>query len=157
MNPMKPEVLQPKNVTETQTISFVTLILLLISFLWLFFKIYAYNEIRAGAESLDFIYDGIAFGNFLKFILLISFGILLGRALRRNIRIDWLAFFSLISGLLSLLFMYADWAALHDIFNGEPDTHLEWSILRIGLIVNFIFYIIGFITILRIRQEVRAH
>jgi hypothetical protein len=157
MNPMKPEVLQPKHVTETQTISLVTLILLLISFLWLFYKIYAYNKIRAGAESLDFIYGGIALGNFLKFILLISFGILLGRALRSNIRIDWLAFLSLISGLLSLLFMYSDWAALHDIFNREPDTHLEWSILRIGLIVNLIFYIIGFITIIRIRQEVGTY
>jgi hypothetical protein len=157
MNPMKPEVLQPKHVTVTLTISLVTLILLLISFLWLFYKIYAYNEIRAGAQSLDVIYDGIAFGNFLKFLLLISFGIMLSRALSSNIRIDWLALLSIISALLTLLFMYSDWAALHDIFNGEPDTHLEWSILRIGLIVNFIFYIIGFTTILRIRQEVRTH
>jgi hypothetical protein len=50
--------------------------------------------------------------------------------------------------------MFSDWAALHDISHGEPDTRNEWSFLRMGLIINFIFYIIGFITIIKIRREV---
>jgi heme/copper-type cytochrome/quinol oxidase subunit 2 len=52
--------------------------------------------------------------------------------------------------------MFSDWAALHDIFQGEPNTSNEWSFLKMGLIINFIFYIIGFITIIKIRREVRT-
>jgi hypothetical protein len=52
--------------------------------------------------------------------------------------------------------MFSDWAALHDIFQDEPDTSNEWSILKMGLIINFIFYIIGFITIIKIKREVKA-
>jgi hypothetical protein len=67
-----------------------------------------------------------------------------------------LAYFTLISGFFTLLCMFTDWAALHDISHGEPDTKNEWSFLRMGLIVNFLFYIIGFITIIKIRLEVRT-
>jgi hypothetical protein len=52
--------------------------------------------------------------------------------------------------------MYSDWAALHDILNGEPDLTNEWSILIMGLIIDFIFYITCCITIIKIRQEVRT-
>ena len=153
---MKPEVLPSKQNTETQIISLITLILLLISFLWLFYKIYAYREISENISSFDSIYTGIAIGNFLKFILLIFFGILLYRALKNNMKINALAYFIFISGFFTILCMFSDWAALHDIFQGEPDTSNEWSFLRMGLIINFIFYIIGFITIIKIRREVRT-
>jgi heme/copper-type cytochrome/quinol oxidase subunit 2 len=155
---MKPEVLPSKQITETQIISLITLILLLISFLWLFYKIYAYSEISESESisSFDSIYTGIAIGNFLKFILLIFFGILLYRALKNNVRINALAYFAFVTGFFTILCMFSDWAALHDIFQGEPDTSNEWSFLKMGLIINFIFYIIGFITIIKIRREVRT-
>src|ERR1035437_5910467 len=153
---MKPEVLPSKQNAETQIISFITLILLLISFLWLFYKIYAYREISASISSFESIYTGIAIGNFLKFILLIFFGILLYRALKNNMRINALAYLAFITGFFTILCMFSDWAALHDIFHGELDTSNEWSFLKMGLIINFIFYIIGFITIIEIRREVRT-
>ena len=153
---MKTEVLPSKQNTKTQIISLITLILLLISFLWLFYKIYAYREISENISSFDSIYTGIAVGNFLKFILLIFFGILLFRALKNHVRINALAYFAFITGFFTILCMFSDWAALHDIFQGEPDTSNEWSFLKMGLIINFIFYIIGFITIIKIRREVRT-
>jgi hypothetical protein len=153
---MKTEVLPSKQNTKTQIISLITLILLLISFLWLFYKIYAYHEIRESISSFDSLYTGIAVGNFLKFILLIFFGILLFRALKNNVRINALAYFAFITGFFTILCGFGDWAALHDIFQGEPDTSNEWSVLKMGLIINFIFYIIGFITIIKIRREVRT-
>jgi len=155
-NPMKPEVLPSKQNTETQIISLITMILLLISFLWLFYKIYAYREISESISSFDSIYTGIAIGNFLKFILLIFFGILLYRALKNNVRINALAYLAFITGFFTILCMFSDFAALHDISHGEPDTSNEWSFLKMGLIINFIFYIIGFITIIKIRREVRT-
>jgi hypothetical protein len=153
---MKPEVLPSKQNTKIQIISLITLILLLISFLWLFYKIYAYREISESISSLDSIYTGIAIGNFLKFILLIFFGILLYQTLKNNVRISSLAYFIFIPGFFTILCMFSDWAALHDIFQGEPDTSNEWSFLKMGLIINFIFYIIGLITIIKIRREVRT-
>jgi hypothetical protein len=153
---MKPEVLPSKQNTETQIISFITLILLLISFLWLFYKIYAYCEISASISSSKSIYAGIAIGNFLKFILLIFFGILGYKTLKNNVRINSLAYLSFITGFITILCMFSDWAALHDISHGEPDTTNEWTFLTMGLIINFIFYIIGFITIIKIKQEVRT-
>jgi hypothetical protein len=153
---MKPEVLPSKHNTETQIISLITLILLLISLLWLFYKIYAYREISESISSFDSLYTGIAVGNFLKFILLIFFGILLYRALKTNVRINALGYLAFITGFFTILCMFSDWAALHDIFQGEPDTSNEWSFLKMGLIINFIFYIIGFITIVKIRREVRT-
>jgi len=153
---MKPEILPSRQNTETQIVSLVTLILLLISFLWLFYKIYAYREISASISSFESIYTGIAIGNFLKIILLIFFGILLYRALKYRVRINALAYLAVIAGFFTILCMFSDWAALHDIFHGEPDISNEWSFLRMGLIINFIFYIIGFITIIKIRQEVRT-
>jgi hypothetical protein len=153
---MKPEVLPSKQTTEVQIISIITLILLLTSFLWLFYKIYAYYQIKEDVGSFNSIYTGIALGNFLKFILLIFFGILLSRVFKNNIRINSLAYFIFIFGFFTIICMYSDWAALHDISHREPDTSNEWSFLRMGLIVNFIFYIIGFITIIRIRKEVKT-
>jgi hypothetical protein len=153
---MKPEVLPSKQNTETQIISLITLILLLISFLWLFYKIYAYHEIRVNISCFDSIYTGIAIGNFLKFILLIFIGILLFRAFKNNVRINALAYLAFITGFFTILCMFSDWAALHDISHGEPDTTNEWSFLKMGLIINFIFYIIGLITIIKIRREVRT-
>jgi hypothetical protein len=153
---MKPEVLSSKQTTETQIILLITLILLLISFIWLFYKIYAYYEISKSVSSFDSIYTGIALGNFLKFILIIFFSILLYQALKNNVRINSLAYFAFITGFFTIFCMFSDWAALHDISQGEPDTTNEWSFLRMGLIVNFIFYIIGYITIIKIRREIRT-
>jgi hypothetical protein len=153
---MKPEDLPSKQNTETQIISLITLILLLISFLWLFYKIYAYREISESISSFDSLYTGIAIGNFLKFILLIFFGILLYKALKNNVIINALAYLVFITGFFTIICMFSDWAALHDIFQEEPDTSNEWSFLKMGLIINFIFYVIGFITIIKIRREVRT-
>jgi membrane-bound ClpP family serine protease len=153
---MKPEILPPKQKTQTQTISLITMILIVISFLCLFYKIYAYQEIKVNTASLDTINKGIVIANFLKFFLLISMGILLYIAHSYNIRFNWLTNFTIVSGIFTFLFIYSDWAALHDIFHGESDTRLEWSFLRLGLIINFVFYIAGFITIVKIRREPKA-
>ena len=68
-------VLPSKQKTETQIISIITLVLLMISFLWLFYRIYAYQEIRESVSSIDSIYTGIALGNFLKLLLILFPGI----------------------------------------------------------------------------------
>jgi len=153
---MKSEVLPSKQTMETLIFSIVTLILLTISFLWLFYKMYAYHVINESVSSIDSVYTGIAIGNFLKFILLIFFGILVYKALKNKIRINSLAYLIFITGFLTILGMYSDWACLLDIAHREPDTTGEWSGLRMGLVINFIFYIVGFITIIKIRQEVKT-
>lgn len=153
---MKSDVLLSKQRTEIQIVSFITLILVVISFLLLFYKIYAYRKISESLLSINTIYTGIVLGNFLKLIMLIFFGTLLYRSLKYGLRINVLAYFVAITGFFTILCMYTDWAALHDILHEEPDTSLEWSFLRMGLIINFIFYIIGLIAIIKIRLEVRA-
>jgi hypothetical protein len=153
---MKTNDFPSKQSTQLQIISLITLTLLLISFLWLFYKIYAYQEIRLKSSSFSYLCDGLYIGNFLKFILLIFFAILLFTALRQNVRFKWLAYLTFIFGTFSLFCIFSDWAALHDIEHGEPDVTTEWSILKTGLVINFIFYIIGFLTIIKIKREVKT-
>lgn len=153
---MKTEVLSSKQTTEIQIISLVTLILLLTSFLGLNYKIYAYNEIRESISDFDSLYTGIAAGNFLRFIFLIFFGALLYKALRINLRINIIAYVALVSGFFTILFMFFEGAALHDIINGEEDTSNEWKYLITGIITNLIFYVAGLIAIFKVRHELRV-
>jgi hypothetical protein len=153
---LKKEVLSREQRAEIKNISLFTLILLIISFLVLFYKILAYNMIRSDIELFDELSIGTGVGNFIKFIMLISFGILLSRVFKYNIKVSWITNFTLITGIVTFLCMYTDWAALHDIFQREPDLSLEWSFLRIGLIINLIFHIAGFITITGIRREAKS-
>jgi hypothetical protein len=136
--------------SQTKISSAITMILLMITFLGLIFKVYAYQEIRGNSNSVDLLIMGIFLANILKLCLYISMGILLLMAHTYNIRFDWIISFTVISGIITLFLMYTDWAALHDIFHGEPDTSLEWLFLRVGLIFNFLFCTAGFISIIQI-------
>jgi hypothetical protein len=151
---MKPEVSPSKQNKKIQILSLITMILLLISFLWLFYKIYAYHEISEGVSSY-YMYIGIATGNFLKIILLLFLGIFLYFAFENNLKIKVLAYFTFVAGFFTIFWIVFDWVALQNILKHKSDTSLEWSSLRIGLIINYIFYFIGFITLIKVRRDVR--
>ena len=57
---------------------------------------------------------------------------------------------SIILGILTLLSILFSHLALTDIYHQtEPDLGLEWSIVRLGYLLTFIFIIIALVTILK--------
>lgn len=41
--------------------------------------------------------------------------------------------------LIILIIFALDWAALHDILKGEPDTYLEYAVLFVSLVIFGVF------------------
>ena len=49
---------------------------------------------------------------------------------------------TVIMGLISFLFVIADYLALHDIWHGENDLSQEWSIVTLSFIAFVLFHIL---------------
>ena len=138
----------------------ITMTLLLISFLWIFYDIYAYQEIKAKAPNIEAVSKGIAIGFIPKGLLYISFAVLLLSALKFFKRFQFLGVLCIIFGIISSISLVGDLAALSDIGDdylvAGHKCILEWTWLYIGLIFHFIFYIIGLITIIKIFNEIKS-
>jgi hypothetical protein len=148
---------QPK---QLQIRSLITLVLVLISFLGLFYNIYAYHEIKAKAPAVEAIRNGIGLGIIPKLMLYLSITILFLSALNHNLKFKLLGILTTILGIVSFLWILFDFAALQDIsheyLTGKFACLPEWKVLYYGLFINFIFLFIGLFTILKIRREAKS-
>ena len=112
---METKDLQTKQKKQLQISSIITLVLLLISFIWLFYDIYAYQEIRAKAPTIETISIGIVIGFIPKGLLYISFAILLLLALKHIVKFKFLGILCIIFGIVSSISLVFDFAALSDL------------------------------------------
>ncbi len=140
--------------------SLFTLVLLVISFLILIICLHAYNEIKALVPSSAAIIDVLGFGIIPRLMLYIFLTVLLLSALKYNIKFKLFGILTTVMGIVSFLMMLSDYAALHDIYNeyitGKFACNSEFKILYNGLIFNFIFLLIAFITVMKIRKQVKS-
>jgi hypothetical protein len=124
--------------------------------LGLFYNLYAYHEIKAKTPSYEVIRFGIFVVNIIKLLLFISFTGLFLSAFRLNLKFKLLGILTTIFGIVSFLWILFGFAALQDIVHeylpGRFPCTGEWKGLYNGLLINFMFYLIGFITIIRIRR-----
>lgn len=143
-----------------QISSFITLVLLLISFLGLFYNLYAYNEIKAKTPSFEAIRSGIFLVNITKLLLFISFTSLFLSALKHNLKFKLSGILTTILGIVSFLWILFGFAALQDIsheyLTGRFACIPEWKILYYGLLINFMFFLVGLLTIIKIRREAKS-
>ena len=136
--------------------SIITLVLLIISFLWFFYDIYAFTEIRAKSPVVEKFSDLLGTGFILRLLLLFSFAMLMMRSFKSGVRADALVIACIIAGTVSAISLIFDFAALHDIgkdylIDGY-DCRMEWLWLSGSLVFRLIFYVILYLLILRIMK-----
>lgn len=157
---MKPNDFPSEQSKQLQINSFITLVLLLISFLGLFYNLYAYHEIKAKTPSYEAIRFGIFLVNITKLLLYISFTNLFLAALKHNLKFKLLGILTTILGIVTFLWILFGYAALQDIsheyLTGRFACIPEWKGLYNGLLINFMFHLIGFFTIIKIRREAKS-
>ncbi len=145
---------------QLQVTLFVTLVLLTISFLWVFYDIYAYLEILARSDNVEMISIFIAIGFVAQILLYISFGIFVLKAFRNGLRSDRLVIVNIIAGVVSAICLVFDFAALEDIGTdylvcGDECT-MEWTWLFSSLAVRLLFYVTTYLLIIRILRGIRS-
>lgn len=145
---------------QLQITLFVTLVLLTVSFLWIFYDLYAYLEIRARSDSVERISNFIGIGFVARIFLYISFGIFVLKAFRKGLRPDKLVILSIIAGVVSAIFLVFDFAALEDIgtdylVDGYECT-MEWVWLFSSLAFRLLFYVSAYLLIIRVLRGIRS-
>jgi len=145
---------------QLQMTLFITLVLLTISFLWIFYDIYAYLEIKAGSDAFERISKFIGIGFVARILLYISFGIFVLKAFRNGLRSDRLVILSIITGVVSAICLVFDLAALEDIgtdylVHGDECT-MEWIWLFSSLAVRLLFYVTVYLLIIRILRGIKS-
>jgi hypothetical protein len=139
--------------------SLFTLVLLVISFLILIICLHAYNEIKELVPSSASIIDVLGFGIIPRLMLYIFLTVLFLSALKYNIQFKLLGILTTVMGIVSFLMILSDYACLHDIYNeyitGRFACTVEFKMLYNGLFFNFIFLLTAFITVMKIRKQVK--
>lgn len=145
---------------QLQITLFVTLVLLTVSFLWLIYDIYAYLEIRARSDSAERISNFIGIGFVAQIFLYISFGIFVLKAFRHGLRSDRLVIINIIAGVVSIICLVFDFAALEDIGTDYLvqgyDSTMEWVWLFSSLAFRLLFYVSAYLLIIRILRGIRS-
>jgi hypothetical protein len=145
---------------QIRTSSHFALVLLVISFLILIICLHAYNEIKALVPSSAAIIDILGIGIIPRLMLYIFLTVLFLSALKYNIQFKLFGILTTVMGIISFLMILSDYTALHDIYNeyitGKFACNPEFKILYNGLIFNFIFLLAAFITVMKIRKQVKS-
>ena len=140
-----------------RSVAVISLVLLVISILWLFFDLYALMEIRAKSPGVEKISDMLGVGYIVRVLLLFSFAILMLKAFKSGVRADALVIACIIAGTVSAISLIFDFAALHDIGNDYLifgyDCSIEWLWLGGSLVFRLFFYVILCLFILRLMKE----
>ncbi len=138
----------------------LTMIFLIVSFLWLFYDLYAYREIHLKSGQLKNMYKGIYLGFMPNILLYISLFIMLRKSLRHFKRTRAWAFFSIVGAMISGMGILFDIAALSDISQDYLkegfSCDMEWIWLYTGLLVNLGFLVIVCITIIKTKQSLKS-
>lgn len=132
----------------------ITFALLVISFLWLLYYLYAYHRIKARELPLDTVENWIYAGYIPRLLLLFSYGVLLLKASKRSRDFRYLIILSIISWIISFIFMLTEPLCLHDIMHeyvpGTWPCQGEWKDLYTSLTIQGLFYLICLYTIFKI-------
>ncbi|MBE0675603.1 MAG: hypothetical protein IH591_13160, partial [Bacteroidales bacterium] len=144
---------------QLQVILFVTLALLTVSFLWIFYDFYAYLEIKSVSDEIDMISNFIGIGFAVRIFLYISFGIFVLKAFRNGLKPGILVIISILTGVVSAICLLFDFAALKDIGTDYLvhgyDCTMEWIWLFGSLAVRLLFFMTVYILIIRILRNIR--
>jgi hypothetical protein len=131
----------------------LTLVLLIISFLWIFYTLYAFLEIRMRVPFTAILGNLIGFGYIVRVLLYISFTSMILSALKRSSRSNKLMTAGFITCIFSAISLFFEFAALSDIGDdylvGGYECTLEWTYLFGSLILNILFLVIAFILVIR--------
>ncbi|NLE33772.1 MAG: hypothetical protein GX622_01570 [Bacteroidales bacterium] len=123
----------------------ITLVLLTLCFLWLFYDLYAYLAIKGKSPDSEAIGKLTGIGFPVRILLYLSFGVLLLKAFRNGFRTGLLPVITIITGTVSAIALFFDFAALNDIGNdylvhGYKCTG-EWFWLFASLLLRMAFYL----------------
>jgi len=139
-------------------LSVLTLVLLVASFLWLIYNVYAFNQIRQKATNIDAITIGLAFGYLVKGCLYLSLVILFIKTFKYFVHLKFLGILTIITGIVSAISVVFDFAALSDIGHEYLEQGLEcfweWTWLYIGLLIHVVFYVVGFLFVVKLESRI---
>ena len=143
-----------------RTVSRITLMILIIATLWLFYDLYAYLEIMAKSPALEKVSHFIGIGFIIRILLLFSSALLILKSFRAGFKAGTLFIAVVIAGTVSAILLVFDFAALEDIGNDYLEQGyectLEWIWLFGSLLFRGIFYVVLCQVILKIIRDLRS-
>jgi len=131
----------------------ITLVLLILSSMWIFYDLYVYLEMRANPVPEEFPENGPGIGFVIRIVLYVSFAFMLFRAFKNGLKINLLTVICTLTGVISGISVVLDWAALVDIwhdYRSAGDCTMEWTWLFISLAVQLSFCITGILFVFRL-------
>lgn len=138
----------------------ITLVLLIISFLWFFYDLYALKVIRAKSPDVDTISELMGVGFIIRLLLLSSFVLLILRSFKSGVKADALITACIIGGTVTAISLIFDFAALDDIGSDYLvygyDCTMEWWWLRGSYILRLVFYVFLLVLCIRLLRETHA-
>lgn len=150
-------ILSNKN-RSLRTVSLISLVLLILATLWLFYDLYAYLELKAKSPAQEKIIKFIGAGFISHVLLLFSFALLMLKSFRTGLKAGTLVIAAIIAGTFSAILLVFDFAALDDIGSDYLaqgyDCTLEWIWLFGSLLFRLVFYIILYRVIFRILKGI---
>lgn len=143
---------------QLRIIAVISLVLLIISFLWLIYDLYAFIEIRAKSPGVEKISDLLGAGYIVRILLLFSFALLMLKSFKSGVKADALVIACIIAGTVSAISLIFDFAALNDIGNDYLihgyECTMEWLWLTGSLVFRLFFYIILYLFIIRLMKGI---
>jgi len=152
-----------KNIHQKKRIhnlSVITLVLLVTSFLWLVYNLYALNQIKQKVSNIDAITIGLAFGYLVKGCLYLSLAFLFIKTFKYFVHFKLLGILTIIIGIVSAISVVFDFAALSDIGHEYLEEGLEcfweWTWMYLGLLIHVVFYVVGFLFVVKIESRLKS-
>jgi len=124
----------------------ITLVLLILSTMWVFYDLYAYLEMRANPVPEEFPENGLGIGFIIRILLCISFAFMMFRAFNSGLKTSPLTVIGILLGAVSAILVVFDWASLVDIwhdYRSAGGCAMEWIWLFFSLAAQMAFCITG--------------
>ncbi|MFZ2285432.1 MAG: hypothetical protein WAV93_00445 [Bacteroidales bacterium] len=147
--------LNPGKKWQIRIATIATLALMILSFLWIFFHLYAFLEMKTNPSAIGSLDNGIGTGFIIRILLYISFAALLLKTFAGGLKTGALVIFSVSAGVVSAISIVFDWAALVDIYHDYPngiECKMEWNWLFFSLAIQLVFCILGLILVFKIMK-----
>lgn len=133
-----------------------TLVLMILSSLWIFYYLYAYMDMRANPVPEEFPDNGLGIGLVIRILLCLSFALMMFRSFKSGLKTSPMIVISTMAGAVSAISVVFDWAALVDIYHdyrGAGGCTMEWTWLFISLAVQLTFCISGLLLIFNLMKR----
>lgn len=145
----------PKPDSRLKILMIITLVLLILSSMWIFYDLYAYLEMRANPVPEEFPDNGLGIGLVIRILLYCSFAFMMVRAFKKRLKTGPLTAICTLTGVVAGISVVLDWAALVDIWHDYRSAGgcvMEWRWLFISLAVQLAFCIAGFLLVLSLMK-----